>query len=88
MEIPRPELSGVLVLRVWIDHEGPDGLRARLTQVVGLGDQTVATAATPDDIYAAVRSWLGELIALPADTHPEVTLEPDGQIVGAGREST
>jgi len=54
------ERSGVLVVRVWLESEPGGGLRARISGsgANGLADQPVSTAATPDGVVAAVRSWL------------------------------
>jgi hypothetical protein len=52
--------TGILILRVWIEPESPAGFRARITQKLNTmaADQTVATAATADEIYVAVQHWV------------------------------
>jgi hypothetical protein len=53
--------TGLLVVRVWIEGDSDDdGLRARITQTVDLlsGAELISTAATSDDVCAAVRAWL------------------------------
>ncbi len=56
------EPSAVLLVRVWL--EGGDGaFRARLSGLGGPGDgapeaTTVAVAASPDGVVAAVEQWL------------------------------
>jgi hypothetical protein len=53
--------TGLLVVRVWIEGDcDDDGLRARITQTVNLlsGAELISTAATSDDVCAAVRAWL------------------------------
>jgi hypothetical protein len=58
------ERSGVLVVRAWIERAGPEGLRVRITQILGPGEeQTETTAATVDDTLALVRTWLEDLMA-------------------------
>jgi hypothetical protein len=55
--------SAALLIRVWIE-DGTDGFRARLTSLGTPGDDatgeemTVAVAASPGDVLAAVRHWL------------------------------
>ena len=58
------EPSAVLLIRVWL--EGADGaFRARLS---GIGDATpeettVAVAASPRDVVAAVERWLADFVS-------------------------
>lgn len=56
------ERTGVLVLRVWVEPDTPQLLRARLTQVSDLqrGERTVATAIGTPAICEAVERWLYE----------------------------
>ncbi len=61
--------SAALVIRVW-DEGGPSGFRARLSSASTAagtdgGEQTVALAASPEDVLAAVRAWLDEFSAGP-----------------------
>jgi hypothetical protein len=54
--------NGVLVVRVWLE-DGTDQFRARLTTPATDGDAfTVAVTSTPDDVWRAVRSWLGAFL--------------------------
>jgi hypothetical protein len=52
--------TGILIVRVWIEANAPDGLRARITQTLDstLDEQTMATAGNPEDICAVVRTWV------------------------------
>ena len=64
--------TGILILRLWIEADAREGLRARITQTLDSGDeQAMATAAEPEDIYAVVRTWVEAFVE--AETHP-VTL--------------
>ena len=59
MTAPSSDRTGILILRLWIEEDAPDGLRARITQTLDSGDeQAMATAANPEDIYAVVRTWV------------------------------
>lgn len=57
--------SATLVVRVWLEGDA-DAFRARLTAVLpGEGQQVpenVAVAASPDDVVAAVRTWLDAFV--------------------------
>jgi hypothetical protein len=57
--------SGVLVVRVWMESSGVAGLRARVSASAGHGaaDLPVATAASPEAVATAVRSWLEGFVA-------------------------
>lgn len=56
---------GVLVVRVWPEHEGPSGLRARISWVDDLeqGAEQITVAAGPEDVLAVVRRWLDSFAA-------------------------
>lgn len=69
---PSSDRTGILILRLWIEADAREGLRARITQTLDSGDeQAMATAAEPEDIYAVVRTWVEAFV--DAETHP-VTL--------------
>ncbi len=55
-----PDRTGLLIVRLWIEPNAREGLRARITQTLDLAgaEQTMAAASNPDDIYAAVRTWV------------------------------
>jgi hypothetical protein len=68
---PIRERSGVLVVRAWIECATPEGLRVRITQILGPAEEpTEATAATVDETLALVRSWLEYLMADPQTREP------------------
>jgi antitoxin component HigA of HigAB toxin-antitoxin module len=72
MTPPSSDRTGILILRLWIEADAREGLRARITQTLDSGDeQAMATAAEPEDIYAVVRTWVEAFV--DAETHP-VTL--------------
>jgi hypothetical protein len=60
MKTPTPERTGILIVRLWIEATADSGLRARITQTQDATgpDQATASAATPEDIYALVRTWV------------------------------
>jgi len=57
--------AGLLVVRVWVEGDSAEGrLRARITQTVDLFEpEVITTAATTDDVYAAVRGLLEAYLA-------------------------
>ena len=60
MKTPAPDRTGILIVRLWIEATADQGLRARITQTLdaaGQGQET-ASAATPEDIYSVVRTWV------------------------------
>jgi hypothetical protein len=56
-------MAATLILRVWFEGNSRIELRARIVEVAGgsSGEELVATVATPEDLYAAVRSWVEQL---------------------------
>jgi hypothetical protein len=52
--------TGILIVRIWMEGSARDGLRARITRTLDATgpEQAGATAATPEDIYASVRTWV------------------------------
>lgn len=52
--------SGVLIVRLWIEVNHPQGLRARITQTLDAmaGEESVAVAASADDICVVVKRWV------------------------------
>ena len=60
MKTPTSERTGILIVRLWIEGTADGGLRARITQTHDATgpEQAMASAATPDDIYAVVRTWV------------------------------
>lgn len=60
-----PERVAVLIVRAWLEGEGPAGLRARITWVTDVegAPELTAAAAGHDDIVAFVRRWLDDIAA-------------------------
>jgi hypothetical protein len=58
------ERTGVLVLRVWIEYDGADGLRARITESSDIlsYEQTTVVVGTIDDVLRVVRDWLDAFV--------------------------
>lgn len=56
--------TGILIVRLW-NETAREGLRARITQTLDSAgaEQAMATAATPEDIYAIVRAWVEAFVA-------------------------
>lgn len=52
--------TGILIVRLWIEGNVPNGFRARITQTLDstAAEQAMATAANPEDVYGVVRSWV------------------------------
>jgi hypothetical protein len=65
--VPVPERTGVLVIRVWLEQDGPGRLRARLLQGADPSDTTpsLVTAAGVPGICAAVEAWLERFLDSP-----------------------
>jgi hypothetical protein len=61
---PHAERTGVLVIRAWIETNGEQRLRARITQTIDLEqrEQSSTVAATADEVSAAVSQWLETLV--------------------------
>jgi hypothetical protein len=64
VSLPPTERTGVLVIRAWIETNGDERLRARITQTIDIEqrDQTSTVVATADEIYAAVCLWVSTLM--------------------------
>ena len=60
VKVPTSERTGILILRLWIETDAHEGFRARITQTLDSTDdeRSIATAAHPEDLYAAVRTWV------------------------------
>ena len=60
MKTQSSDRTGILIVRLWIEGNALEGLRARITQTLDSSkpEQATAAAATPEDIYAAVRTWV------------------------------
>jgi hypothetical protein len=59
------ERAGALVVRVWLESSGPEGLRARITYTVdtALPGAEVTAAKSVDEICDKVRTWLEIFLA-------------------------
>jgi hypothetical protein len=64
----RGERTGILVIRVWLEPDGPVRLRARLTQVADLDQPPAKVAAAADvrGVCDAVEAWLRAFLRRPA----------------------
>jgi hypothetical protein len=60
MKTPSSDRTGLLIVRLWIEGSAREGFRARITQTLDSAgtEQAMATAATPEDTYAVVRTWV------------------------------
>ena len=67
--------TGILIVRLWIEGNLRDGFRARITRTLDSTgpEQEMVTAATPEDIYAVVRTWVETFVEQGTEAHP-VTL--------------
>jgi hypothetical protein len=61
----RPERSGFLVVRAWLERSRQDGLRVRVIPMIEGVPRPVVSAGTVDDACAIVRHWLEELTNPP-----------------------
>ncbi|HET6856095.1 MAG TPA: hypothetical protein VFH94_03235 [Streptomyces sp.] len=64
MERPRERHEGTVVLRAWIERDGPaSGLRVRVIRAVDGRRSPDAAETSVDAVCDAVRDWLLELLA-------------------------
>ena len=65
MAPPSSDRTGILVVRLWIEADPRDGFRARITRTLDATstEQSTAAAATPEDVYAVVRTWVDAFVA-------------------------
>lgn len=63
MKKPTSDHSGVLIVHLWVEERHPEGLRARITQMLSssTAEQSIAVAASADDICAVVKRWVEDL---------------------------
>ncbi len=56
--------TGIFIVRLWLEDQGEDRFRARISHTLDsmLHDQTSAIAGNPEDLYAAVRTWVDAFI--------------------------
>lgn len=64
MKAQPPDRTGFMIVRLWIEPNAAEGLRARITQTLDSTrpEQAMATVATPEDLYAVVRTWVESFI--------------------------
>ena len=57
--------TGLLIIRAWIEAESSEPLRAqiRLSTDVSAGFQRTLTFSRAEDVSAAVREWLAEVLS-------------------------
>lgn len=60
MKTESSDRTGILIVRLWIEGNAREGFRARITQTLDSTgrEQAMASAANPEDIYTAVRTWV------------------------------
>jgi hypothetical protein len=65
MESQPPDRTGILIVRVWMEGNAPEGFRARITGSLDSAspEKGMATAANPRGIYSAVRTWVEAFVA-------------------------
>jgi hypothetical protein len=68
--------TGILVVRVWIEADADDGFRARVTRTLdaSVPEQSTVAAASPDETYAVVRSWVEAFVTSHRPAAGPVTL--------------
>ena len=56
--------TGVLIVRLWLEVDHQQSLRARITQSLDsmVGERSVAVAASADDVCAVVRKWVEDFV--------------------------
>jgi hypothetical protein len=56
--------TGFLIVRLWIEGNRRDGLRARISHTLdATGDEhEMTTVATPEEIYAVVQTWVEAIV--------------------------
>ena len=60
MQTSSVDRTGILIVRLWMEATIRDGFRARITQTTDSRSphQEMATAGTPEEVYALVRTWV------------------------------
>ncbi|MFA5891848.1 MAG: hypothetical protein WDA27_13005 [Actinomycetota bacterium] len=64
MKTQSSDRTGILIVRLWIEGNAREGLRAHITQTFDSAspEQAMAVAADPKDIYAAVKTWVESFV--------------------------
>ncbi len=75
MKAQDSERTGILIVRLWIEGNAPEGFRARITRTLDSAshEQEMVVAAAPEDIYAVVRTWVEAFVDQETKARP-VTL--------------
>ena len=75
MSFPSADRTGILVVRLWIEANARDGFRARITRTLDAArpQQATTTAATAEDLYAVVRTWVETFVTSNAAAADPVT---------------
>lgn len=62
--------TGFLIVRLWIEGNPRDGLRARIMQTLDStgNERAVSTAGSPEEIYAVVKTWVEAIVDPNADS--------------------
>ncbi|MDP9299431.1 MAG: hypothetical protein M3P43_00805 [Actinomycetota bacterium] len=78
METRPLDRTGILIVRVWVEANVRDGLRARITQTLDSTgrEQGTATAGNPEDICSAVRTWVDAFVDQDSAPNPTVGSPP------------
>jgi hypothetical protein len=60
MTVRRTEATGVLVIRVWMEHTRGPQMRARITHTLDVsgGETSVTIATSPTEIHRTITGWL------------------------------
>jgi hypothetical protein len=62
---PSSDRTGLLIVRLWVEHDSLLGFRARITQSLDSSgkEQTTTVAGSPEDVYAVVQTWVEAFVA-------------------------
>lgn len=65
MKTQSRDRTGILIVRLWIEERSHEGFRARITQTLDSAspDELMATAATPEDLYDVVKTWVEQFVS-------------------------
>jgi hypothetical protein len=54
--------ANALILRAWVEHGRPEGLRIRIIEITDLGESSLAVTANADDACETIKAWLERLL--------------------------
>lgn len=65
MKSQSSDRTGILIIRLWIEESASEVFRARITQTLDSAapDQPFAMAATPDDLYNVIKTWVERFVS-------------------------